>query len=232
MSHRSDETENYWPGYVDALTSMVQVLAFVMMLLSMAVFVLSQNAAKYAIEAIAKAEKVIMPKKATVAELTEAIIEKIRSRPESESVNDRTQEAKRPALPQPAAPAPAQIERPAAPAIASAPVSFAANKRLAVRFHTRSYELEPKEVAHVTRFLDEQQIVKKGASLAVRAYAFSGAGELTEERRIAYYRALVVRSALLERKAAPSKMQVNVLDTADREQGMTVDIFVIDPSAD
>ena len=37
MSHGSDAGENYWPGYVDALTSMVQVLAFVMIMLAMAV---------------------------------------------------------------------------------------------------------------------------------------------------------------------------------------------------
>ena len=50
MSHGSDDSENYWPGYVDALTSMVQVLAFVMMMLAMAVFVLSQSVAKHAVE--------------------------------------------------------------------------------------------------------------------------------------------------------------------------------------
>jgi hypothetical protein len=233
MSHHSDEAENYWPGYVDALTSMVQVLAFVMMLLSMAVFVLSQNAAKYAIEAIAKAEKVGVPKKATVAELTEAIIEKIRDRNEQEGVKDKTPEATRPALPQPVSPSPAQIERPVAtPGAATGPSPLATNERLAVRFQNRSYELEPKEVAHVGRFLEERQIVKKGVSLGVRAYAYSGAGELTEERRVAYYRALVVRSALIERKTAPGKLRINVFDTADKEQGGTVDIFVIDPSAE
>ena len=53
MSHGSDDSDNYWPGYVDALTSMVQVLAFVMMMLAMAVFVLSQSVSKKAVEAIA-----------------------------------------------------------------------------------------------------------------------------------------------------------------------------------
>jgi hypothetical protein len=55
MSHGSDEGDNYWPGYVDALTSMVQVLAFVMMMLALAVFSLSQSASKHAVEVIAKA---------------------------------------------------------------------------------------------------------------------------------------------------------------------------------
>jgi hypothetical protein len=233
MSHRSDDADNYWPGYVDALTSMVQVLAFVMMLLSMAVFVLSQNAAKYAIEAIAKAENVNMPRRATVAQLTEAIIERIRDRTPSQSATDREREAMQPALPQPVSPAPAQVDRPvvATPGPPE-PLTLGANKRLALRFQNRSYELNPKEVAQIARFLDEQQAVRKGVSLGVRAYAFSGAGQITEERRVAYYRALVVRAALIERKAAPGRMQINVLDTADKEQGVTVDIFVIDPAAE
>ena len=48
MSHGSDEGDNYWPGYVDALTSMVQVLAFVMMMLALAVFSLSQSRREHA----------------------------------------------------------------------------------------------------------------------------------------------------------------------------------------
>ena len=232
MSHRSDEAENYWPGYVDALTSMVQVLAFVMMLLSMAVFVLSQNAAKHAIEAIAKAEKVSMPKKATVTELTGAIIEKIRTRAESERVTEKP-EATQPALPQPVSPSPSQTERAASASSATAASSpLATNERLAVHFQNRSYDLESREVAHLTRFLEERQIVKRGVSLGVRAHAYSGAGQLTEERRVAYYRALVVRAALIERKAAPGRLQITVLDTGDREQGGTVDIFVTDTPAE
>jgi len=77
MSHGSGEEENYWPGYVDALTSMVQVLAFVMMLLAMAVFVLSQSVSKSAVEEIAKAAKVDAPPNATVAELTKIVIDQL-----------------------------------------------------------------------------------------------------------------------------------------------------------
>ena len=75
MSHGSGDEENYWPGYVDALTSMVQVLAFVMMMLAMAVFVLSQNVSKVAVQAVAQALDVKTPAGATVAELTKAVVE-------------------------------------------------------------------------------------------------------------------------------------------------------------
>lgn len=69
MSHGSGDEENYWPGYVDALTSMVQVLAFVMMLLAMAVFVLSQNVSKSAVVAISKAIEMKPDANATVEQL-------------------------------------------------------------------------------------------------------------------------------------------------------------------
>ena len=77
MSHGSEEGENYWPGYVDALTSMVQVLAFVMMMLAMAVFVLSQSVSKKAVEAIAKAVNAEVKPDADVKQLTQAVIAQI-----------------------------------------------------------------------------------------------------------------------------------------------------------
>src|SRR6201996_6221646 len=76
ISH-SEEGENYWPGYVDALTSMVQVLAFVMMMLAMAVFMLSQNVSKKAVEAIAQAVKADTKPGASMKELTQAIVDKV-----------------------------------------------------------------------------------------------------------------------------------------------------------
>ena len=69
MSHGSGEEENYWPGYVDALTSMVQVLAFVMMLLALAVYVLSQNVSRSAVVAISKAVEIKPDANATVEHL-------------------------------------------------------------------------------------------------------------------------------------------------------------------
>ena len=96
MSHGSGEEENYWPGYVDALTSMVQVLAFVMMLLAMAVFVLSQNVSKSAVESIAKAAKLNPPADATVSQLTAMVIEAL----------EKAQASKAPAPAPDAAPTP------------------------------------------------------------------------------------------------------------------------------
>src|ERR1700750_2562383 len=77
MSHSEGEGENYWPGYVDALTSMVQVLAFVMMMLAMAVFSLSQSVTKKAVEAIAKAVNADVKPNADVKQLTQSVMEQL-----------------------------------------------------------------------------------------------------------------------------------------------------------
>ena len=59
MAGSSDgEEENYWPGYVDALTTMTMVMTFIMMVLGVVVFTLSQNTAKNILVAVAKAAKI------------------------------------------------------------------------------------------------------------------------------------------------------------------------------
>ena len=52
------EELDYWPGFVDALTTMVMVLTFVMMVLGIVVFTLSQNVSKNYMAAIATAVNV------------------------------------------------------------------------------------------------------------------------------------------------------------------------------
>ena len=53
-----DEDTNYWPGFVDALSTMTMMLIFLMMILSLVVVSISQSASKSQIMTIAKAAKV------------------------------------------------------------------------------------------------------------------------------------------------------------------------------
>jgi hypothetical protein len=53
-----DEDANYWPGFVDALSTMTMMLIFLMMILSLVVVSISQSASKSQILTIAKAAKV------------------------------------------------------------------------------------------------------------------------------------------------------------------------------
>jgi MFS-type transporter involved in bile tolerance (Atg22 family) len=52
MADSEEEEENYWPGYVDALSTMTMVLTFVMMILVVIVFQLIQNTSKSVLQEI------------------------------------------------------------------------------------------------------------------------------------------------------------------------------------
>jgi len=50
LARKAQAEENYWPGFVDALSTIVMVITFLLILLSIVIFVLSQNTAKRAID--------------------------------------------------------------------------------------------------------------------------------------------------------------------------------------
>lgn len=59
MAAASDDEEmNYWPGFVDALSTMTMMLIFLMLILSLVIASISQNVSRAQVLAIAKAAKV------------------------------------------------------------------------------------------------------------------------------------------------------------------------------
>lgn len=229
MSHGSEEGENYWPGYVDALTSMVQVLAFVMMMLAMAVFVLSQSVSKKAIEAIAKAVNAEVKPNSDVKQLTQAVVAQI----------DRLQKAaadQSPAVkPAPVAEATAQPEnsRPttmringgqAQPSQAAIDVPADA-PRLTVGFAERGFKVEADQARSIADFIGENQAAGQ-PTIVVYAYAYSGEGAISEARRLAYYRGMMARKQLIDVKVKPENIRISVNDTTDKSRGMTVELIV------
>ena len=236
MSH-SEEGENYWPGYVDALTSMVQVLAFVMMMLAMAVFVLSQKVSKTAIEAIAKAVHADTKPNASVNELTQAVMDRIAQ---------NAQVAPTPSpVPPPPPPAPVSKTAPASSEAALSPekliglrVSDAqSNKEKAVQaplnaphlildFADRSFTMDQERERSLSAFVETNKVVEQTQAIIIYAYAYSGDGALSEARRLAYYRAMTMRKQLIDAKVRPENIRVNVNDTADKDKGSTVETII------
>ncbi len=252
MAHGSEEEGDYWPGYVDALTSMVQVLAFVMMLLAMAVFVLSQSVTKSAVEAIAKAAKVDAPPDADIKQLTEKVVEALQKQQaegvESESKAPGTGAPKGNSSGAASGGADATVESPEAKASANAspperrtatrPVSpekpiepSPDAKRIVLQFQTKSFRLDSSGGTELTTYVTDNKVAEGKAKLVVRAYASSADGALSEARRLAYYRAMTVRRELTDRKIRPEDIRINVYDTPDKVQGSLVEIFT-DGTAD
>lgn len=238
MSH-SEEGDNYWPGYVDALTSMVQVLAFVMMMLAMAVFVLSQSVSKHAVEAIAKAANAEVKPNSDMKQLTQAVIEKIQkiasSASQPPSAVPDTQLLRETIVAQPVQTEAANEsarEMSTTTRVGSGrqrtdqpPVQLPNNTpRLTIEFEERNFKLDQRQTGLLSRFVDENRITDRAGAATVNAYASSADGALSEARRLAYYRGMMVRKQLIELKASAENVKINVVDTADKAKGATVEI--------
>jgi hypothetical protein len=231
MSHGSEEGENYWPGYVDALTSMVQVLAFVMMMLAMAVFVLSQSVSKRAVEAIAKAVNAEVKPDSDIKQMTQAVVEQIDRLRKSIPAPDQT-----PAKSSPTAEAATRpdADRPAAMRINGGQVqpSQAAIEvppdapRLTVGFGDKSFRIEGNQAQSITGFVDDNKSAASKQTIVVNAYAYSGEGAISEARRLAYYRAMMARKQLVDAKIKPENIRISVNDTTDKGRGLTVELIV------
>lgn len=229
MSHGSDDSDNYWPGYVDALTSMVQVLAFVMMMLAMAVFVLSQSVTKKAVEAIAAAVNADVKPNSDVKQLTQAVIDKLDVLRKSASPD--------PAKP-PAEASPSDEQKIAGSRIASraqprtAPIEPKPDApRLAIEFDGGSYRLDEPRARSIAGFIDQNGVADKSKSIVVNAYAYTGEGAISEARRLAYYRGMMARKQLIDAKVRPENIRINVNDIADRARAQMVEMIVAEPAA-
>lgn len=228
MSHGSDEGDNYWPGYVDALTSMVQVLAFVMMMLAMAVFVLSQSVTKKAVEAIAAAVNAEVKPNSDVKQLTQAVLDKLDVLRKSTSAEPA----------KPPVPAEPDEQKIAASRVAprtqprTAPIEPKPDApRLAIEFDGGSYRLDEPHARSIAGFVGENGAAEKSKPIIVNAYAFTGEGAISEARRLAYYRAMMARKQLIDAKVRPENIKINVNDIADRAKAQTVEMIVAEPSA-
>jgi hypothetical protein len=241
MSH-SEEGENYWPGYVDALTSMVQVLAFVMIMLAMAVFVMSQSASKHAVEQIAKAVNADVKPNADMKQMTQAVIDKVQqlqSATPAGGSNKPPNPSTEVSVSKSAAPTDAAADS-HAEKIQGTRVSGAQSRndqalvqipsdapRLRVAFEERSFKIAQESAQSVANFIDENKVVERGQVVIINAYAYSGDGALSEARRLAYYRAMMARKQLVdEKKLRADSIRINVNDTADKDKGSTVEMIV------
>lgn len=230
MSHGSGDEDNYWPGYVDALTSMVQVLAFVMMMLAMAVFVLSQSVSKSAVEAIAKAVNAQVKPDSTVSQLTQSVIDQL-DKMRKTGGETSPQQAQSQALPDPtdqtenSRPSEMRVVSQRSQSSRAAVKAAPDSPRVVIAFDDRSFRIEQDGTAEIAKFAAENA-AGAARGLLITAYAFTGEGALTEARRIAYYRAMMARKYLAEAKVPLDKVRINVLDTTDRVKGSTIEIVV------
>ncbi|PSC06713.1 hypothetical protein SLNSH_02645 [Alsobacter soli] len=248
MAHSGGaEEENYWPGYVDALTTMLMVLTFVMMVLGIVVFTLSQNVSKNLVQAMAKAAQVDTSELAssTPDEMQKAVLTAI-----AEKVGHGPQQAQDAAALRTTAPASGGEAKAEAADAAVAMRQPAPQPGAGSETHTgvqilqetaaapapdrREAELRASASDLQILFrngsvqLDERNMgaldayvgASRAARYVVRGVAGAQAGGATEARRRAYYRAMLVRARMVARGIPAERVTVQVRDA---QPGLTPD---------
>lgn len=250
MAGASESEEgDYWPGYVDALTAMVKVLTFVMMLLAVAVFAISQKVSKQAVEQIAKAAHIDVQAEGGLQAVTDQVIEALKEHkehagkppeappPDAEAMRKALEAlAKAANVPVPTAAAPdeavkALLEKMKQAAVdPSAPVGgtvIESQKQPEQASKAGAVKTERTDVGLTIQFsngvfrLDQQSSdeVKSfvgGATAGkytVLGLAKTAGAGLSESRRVAFYRAMVVRQSMVASGIPAEQITVTVKDT-------------------
>lgn len=285
----SGEEENYWPGFVDALTTMTMVLTFIMMILGVVIFSMSQNVSKVLIKQIAEAANIDISGGGSLEQLRDRLVAavkaQVREKGQDQDTDKLTQFALRGesyAAPQPSSinsgrtklPSPvvngAQSDGPLSGSTASEqplagphdekrvapppspldrdPGKVEADRRieastlneiaklssgvaltgdgsiLTVSFEKRVVQLDDAKTQEFRTVVMNSANMKAASKIEVRGYADVSAIGVTEARRIAYYRAMLIRKQLMLTGVDAERIAVRIEDGAAAD-GDLVKVF-------
>jgi outer membrane protein OmpA-like peptidoglycan-associated protein len=209
--------ENYWPGYVDALTTMTMVLTFIMMVLGVVIFSMSQNVSKAILIKVAAAARVNMPQSGGLEEMRETLVsalEKSSRQPAPAAEHHSTTPAEMPARPAPASRIDEKRIETAAAVPAPLPIAGPSISQsgsvVTLVFKTRSAQLDAVASGELQRLTQSQDLDR--SAFDIRGYADVRARSVTQARRLAYYRAMLVRSELVKSGIAAARISVRIED--------------------
>ncbi len=228
------EDENYWPGFVDALTTMVMVLTFIMMILGLTVFSLSQNVSKVLLAQIAQAVNVDVPP----ADMSEDVVNRIiaaisaqknvidgqqrkaRDMAAEKTIEERSQREALLVLPgdKHESAAPADIKPVPAGAAAGA-----TDIALTIVFQPNAAMYDEGVRRAIMAFGQKAQ----DGEFIIRAYAVDNSGTITEARRLAYYRAMLVRQELVKAGLKPTQVIAQIDDSTDNKDRSVVRVLAV-----
>ena len=216
------EDENYWPGFVDALTTMVMVLTFIMMILGITVFSLSQNVSKALLADVAKAVDVETKPTDFSEELAKRIVAAIVSQRNDidgqkrkaqdivteKPLEERSQRETVLSLPgeKHISQAPADLKP-----LASGAAAGASEVALTIVFQPNAASFDDAVRREITNFANKS----RDAEFIIRAFAVENGGTISEARRLAYYRAMLIRQEMIKARLKPAQVQAQIDDSAD-----------------
>jgi Na+-transporting methylmalonyl-CoA/oxaloacetate decarboxylase gamma subunit len=239
MAVQSDEDQNQWPGYVDALTTMTMMLIFIMVILAVAIFGMSQNVARSFAERVAEAAEV---KFAGKPGDLDRIVEEVRSRTHKREITalssdvriqSRNVESTPITMDRPPLKGPSTLIRsvvPSAPLPREKTIAVeASDAMIRLVFEPRSVSIDPAADGQMQQFMRDDPRARSNAVLEIKAYAAAEAS-LTDARRIAFYRLMNVRAKLLAMGIPASRIISKVHDRLPGAVTEDVHVFVRSPA--
>ncbi|MCZ8182511.1 MAG: hypothetical protein O9322_06040 [Beijerinckiaceae bacterium] len=206
------DNENHWPGYVDALTTMTMMLVFVMMILAIALFGITQNASRSLVEKIADAAGLPVEGRqadteAMARQIAEALEYQRRNPPVAKLPEDR------------AVPLEGQdrVVHAGEAQKAFVPRGDVAARQseavLTLTFPQRGTSIDGNAGSEVRAFLEGHR--GKATHYQIMALAGLELGNASDARRVAFYRALSARTQLIANGIPAQNIQVRVVDSRE-----------------
>jgi hypothetical protein len=220
MAGLASEEENHWPGYVDALTTMTMMLIFVMTILAIAIFGLSQNVSRSMVEKIAKAVNI---DNLTEQESTDDLASRVVARLETQQREIQVAAAR--PIPEKApieaeSPKPMQADHvfasadraarePVVPAQVMQQPAF-----ITVAFEKRATGIDTETNDRIKAAMESGGHMSQPIEL--KAFA-DKTGAISDARRVAFYRLLNLRSKLIAMGVAPDRIKARIEDAIGNE---------------
>lgn len=232
MARQQEEAENHWPGFVDALSTIVMVVTFLLIILGVVIFVLSMQISQTLEDAKAKGQKsgqevsqtTIVGAEGKKGTFKEQVGTATRAYKEVKSETQlavRSQQVKESKVIEVAG-----DETEPKKAEAHQVVVKTAQDILTLVFPPKLLKLGKKSQADISEFMKNNPDVPEGSKLEIWSFARSDVGSISEARRIAYYRAMDTRNGLLSVGIKPENISVRVRETDDSEMEHKVKVFV------
>lgn len=216
MSSGGGEEDHSWPAFVDALTTMTMILTFVMLILAVAIASMADKVSKVLVDSVTEVlDKKVEPNM-TPAQLTQELIEEIKR-------------LKKPPPPIQTVPveAPKKIETKAPDSDPVTPKVDAKREQamLVLTFPANQTQIDETAQQEIRAYLETSEPAKDGAMIEVRAFASRAANSFSEARRIAYYRAMIVRSQLVSAGIAADRISTKIDEAPSDADGQAVQVF-------
>jgi hypothetical protein len=215
MAANTDDQENHWPGYVDALTTMTMVLTFIMMVLGISIFTLSQNVSRGVIEKIAAAARVqTLPETPGKDDLAERIVARIETLQQTHAGHAPTPSGEKAVLQDAPEHPRVHSQAEAMAEVRSAPVRLDADEGLLrIVFKSRSTQLDDAAREQLVARLGAISGLISASRVDVLAGVDPSVIAVSDAKRVAFYRAMRARSELIQQGVAADRIHVRLDNT-------------------